>query len=231
MIRSRINRWTCSKLADIIRGEKKPYALGGNEWEEWHEAAQKKHPTRYWIAETGLKKLQNIVYFPYDIYHTIKIYIRNRFIDKIHYLHTGLEPGQYYDLDYRILHGLFNELVDFIEVELAGMNGYLERKKRFKFVKGRSIESGKDYLEWACNLKYDEDYGISPDDPDFGKITPQAENYRIIRDLYNWWKVTRPNRPEPYVDGEYDDSIEESYENEDTEMLISLIKVRGSLWT
>lgn len=231
MIRSRINHWTCSKLADLIRGEKKPFALEWDQWDEWHEAEERKRPLRYWIAETGLKKLQDIIYFPYDIYHTIEIYIRNRFIDKIQYLHTGLEPGKYYDLDYRILHGLFNELVDFIEVELAGMNGHFERKKKFKFVNGRSIESGKDYLEWACNLKYDEDHGIGSDDPDFGKPTSQAENYKIIRDLYNWWKVTRPNRPEPYMDGDYDYSIEESYENEDTEMLISLIKVRGSLWT
>ena len=32
MIKNRFNYWTCSKFADFVRGEKKPFAL---EWGEW----------------------------------------------------------------------------------------------------------------------------------------------------------------------------------------------------
>ena len=127
--RSRINYWSCSNFANFIRGEEKPCALPWDEWETWRQESAKKHPFRYWVAEEVLDFLQNIVNFPMDIYHTIEVYVRNRYIDKLHYLHTGLKPGEYYDLDHRILHGLFNELVLFVESEQAHlMKAYPERK-------------------------------------------------------------------------------------------------------
>jgi hypothetical protein len=58
------NYWSCSKFADRIRGTAKPHALGLDEWDEWTEAAKKAHPFRYWLADTALNKLQDIVYFP-----------------------------------------------------------------------------------------------------------------------------------------------------------------------
>ena len=33
MIRSRIKYWSCSKIADWIRGERKPFALSLEDWE------------------------------------------------------------------------------------------------------------------------------------------------------------------------------------------------------
>lgn len=40
--RSRIHHWTCSKFADFIRGEKKPYALEWHRWEEWRKEQKEK---------------------------------------------------------------------------------------------------------------------------------------------------------------------------------------------
>lgn len=100
--RSRINYWSCSGFANLIRGTIKPPALGWDEWEVWRQESEKKHPYRYWVAEKVLNFLQDIVNLPMDVYHTIKVYIRNRFVDKLHYLRTGLKPGEYYDLDHRI---------------------------------------------------------------------------------------------------------------------------------
>jgi len=210
MIRSRIKHWTCSKLADLIRGEKKPLALGWDEWDEWHEAAERKHPFRYWIAENGLKKLQNFFMFPVDIYRTVEVYIRNRFIDKLHYLHTGLKPGEYYDLDYRILHGLFNELVFFVETECAWSYGKpKEVKHLYKFKNGSCKQAGLDYLNWGIKDKYK------------GKLTPFAKSCKEIKRLYLWWTEKRPNRKNPYLDKWYE---------EDTKMLVDLIKIRKDLW-
>ena len=241
MIHSRINPWTCTKFADFIRGENKPLSLGWHEWDEWHENAKKKKTFRYWLAETGLKKLQNFIYYPSDLYHTINVYVRNRWIDKIHYLKTGLKPGTYCDLDTRILHGLFNELVDFVETELSHLSRW-DRNKKYKFKNGRCVEAAYDYFEWATNLKYDEDYGsISPSDPDYGKPTQQAEDALKIKELYEWWTKVRPNRYNPHdaitkeTHGEHYyrliDEIERSYDHEDTDKLIDLIKIRGALWT
>jgi hypothetical protein len=198
-----------------------------------------------------LPKIQNVVYFPYDVYSSIRSYLRNRYWDKIHYLKTGLKPGSYYDLDTRILHGLFNELVDFVEIELAHLSHW-DRNKKYKFKNGRCIEAAYDYFDWVTNLKYDEDYGVSENDEIYGKLTDQAKNYRKIKKIYEWWKNTRPNRQNPYSDpslGDISDicdnkknskntkvylkayEIEKQQELEDTKILIELIKIRQNLWT
>jgi hypothetical protein len=239
MIRKRIKHWSCTKLADWIRGEKKPFALEWDKWEEWHKEAKGKRPFRHWLAEEGLDKLQNIVMFPADVYGSIKSYARNRWIDKIHCLNTGLKPGNYYDLDHRIIHGLFNELVIFVEVELAHLSKLIEDKK-FKFENGRSVEAAYDYFDWAQSLKEN------------GKPTPQAKAAKKIQKLYEWWTIERPNRPDPAVASRYDAAdkilggklkkkekeslermleIEQKYEDEDTKMLVELIKIRHNLWT
>lgn len=240
MLRNRIHYWTCSKVADFIRGEKKPYALEWGKWREYYADLKKRKPIRYWITEELLSTLQNIVYYPYDIYSNTKGYIRNRWIDKTHYLKTGLKPGRYHELDSRILHGLFNELVDYVEVDLAHLSLW-DRTKKYKFKTGRSVEAAYAYFEWASNLKYGEDCGYSPNDPDYGELTPQAEDTIKIKTLYEWWKDERPHRVNPFdvftkeTHGDkyfkLIDEREKLYEQEDTNKLIELIKVRGSLWT
>ena len=237
--RSRFNYWSCSKLANWIRGIEKPFALGWDEWEVWRKESKQKHPYRYWLAEEVLDFLQNVVNLPIDIYHTIEVYVRNRYIDKIHYLKTNLPPGKYYDPDHRILHGLFNELVIFVESELAHtMKAYPERK--YKFVKGRCKQAGLDYLNWAGQLKLDEDYGFDPDHEDYGKPIAQAIESQKILELYTWW-LDRDYRVDPHdiftkeKHGKFYyrkiGEMEDNYDKEDTEKLIELIRVRNHLWS
>jgi hypothetical protein len=240
MIRNRFDRWNCSKIADIIRGSKKPFALGWREWDVWHEDAKKKHPLRYYLAETGLKTLQNILYFPYDIYNTIDIYVRNRWIDKTHMIKTGLKPGQYYEFDTKVLHGLFNELVDYVEVELAHtMKAYKDRD--YKFKNGRCKQAGLDHLDWACALRMGTDFNLDLDDPDYDKPTRQAISSQKIKDLYLWWTEIRPLRLDPldlYDTIEHSkretldkiDEISQMYDDEDTNMLTHLISIRHDIW-
>lgn len=243
MIRHRFNYWSCGRLADWIRGVKKPMALGMDEWEVWRKETKSKNPFRFWVAEKFLNSVQNFFMLPFDLWHSVSAYHRNRFVTKTHFLKTGLEPGAYHELDDRILHGLFNELKDFVEVELAWMHGY--GNKEYEFRKGRSREAGLGHLEWAAGLKYDELVG--KDDPKFGKPTPQAESAVVIRDLYKWWTETRPARPEPMdASGWSEDyekktprrdsfnklrKIERAYDKEDEKMLLRLIKIRKHLWT
>lgn len=251
MLRSRINHWTCTKFADFIRGSEKPFALEWKEWDTWHKNAKESHPFRYWLAESGLKYIQNFVMFPFDLYYTVKVYIRNRWIDKTHIVRTGLKPGEYYEFDYKILHGLFYELVDMVESEMAHLVKYTsENKNKFKFKHGRCEEAGLEYLDWASSLVYDENYCRSKKDKDYNQPTPQALAARKIKELYLWWKYTRPNRTHPHslLKDDSDDpfshttkdkkkiykqiqKLEESYDKEDTDKLIQLIKIRKDLWT
>lgn len=256
MRRTRIHYWNSGKFADYIRGSKKPYALGWAEWDEWHKDAAQKHPIRYWIVETGFKKLQDIVYYPSDLYYSIKTYVRNRWIDKCHLVNTGLKPGQYYDFDTKILHGLFYELVDYVEVELAASARWSSKNKnKYKFVNDRCAKAGLDHLNWASKLTYGKDWCKDRTDPNYDKPTPQAIAAKKIKELYTWWTVTRPKRKDPQdlsgyskIDHSFNErsakdtkklknalvkleKIEEQYDNEDTEKLIDLIKIRHSIWT
>lgn len=252
MLKHRWNYWNCSKFADFVRGEKKPYALTQEEWQDWKNSLKQKHPFRYYLSEVILNKIQNIVYFPSDIFNSIRSYIDNRFVTKTHYLKTGLKPGVYHELDERIIYGLFNELKEFIEREQAHIQSW-HAEKKYKFIKGKCPEAGIDYLKWASELKYDESCGMSKEDPNYGEPTHQALSSRKILELYNWWN-NRPNRKDPMdlsgwseycktkklgtqTDEEGKEildklqKIEEEQEKEDDEMLIELIKLRKSLWT
>jgi hypothetical protein len=227
-MRTRFNYWSCSKFADLVRGEKKPHALELGKWEEWRREVSKRRPVRYWLAEDGLRRLQNLFMFPSDVCHSISYYIRNRWIDKTHVLKTGLKPGAYHELDHRILHGLFNELVIFVEVELAHLSKW-DQKKKYKFKNGRCVEAAYDYFEWAGKLKEKNENGRMA-------LSRQAKTTRQIRKLYEWWKFERPGRIDPsdLAEGKNYRKIldaEEKYHDEDEEMLVELVKLRRHLWT
>lgn len=227
MLKFRNRYWTCTKLADIIRGEKKPFALSFEDWDIWKEKQRKERPWRYWMSDTLLRKLQDMLYYPSDLVYSIRCYLRNRFITQTHHLKSDLKKGEWYDLDTRILHCLFYELVEFVEVELSHLSKW-DRNKKYKFKNGRCIEAAYDYFKWANNLT--EEYSER-----------QREDSIKIRELYEWWTKQRPNRDDPLMTITKEshgktyykliDNIEKDYEKEDTAKLIELIKIRGSLWT
>lgn len=250
LIKRRVNYFSCSKFADWIRGVKKPYALGLDEWESWRQDCKSKNPVRYWIAEKGLNKIQDIINFPLDVFRTIKNYIRNKFIDKTHVLNTKLKPGEYYEFDTKLLYGMFEEFIDFVEIECASASVHFN-KKEYTFSKGRCAEAGIDYLKWSASLVYNEECGIDKNDKLYNTPTSQAISANKMLELYNWWK-DRPNRPDPAdISGwsrhcslpkqeknkkEKDKAfkallrIEKQQENEDTKMMIELIKLRKHIW-
>lgn len=209
---SRAHYWTCSNFADWVRGYKYPEFAGFDEWGTIEKDARNAHPVRFWLAETGLNYLQKIIYFIPDMLYDAKCYINNRWFDRTNALvaHSrDIKPGQWRDVGDRFLPCLFNSLVDFVEIELAWWHIVWndEMKKKFhapwyargwfKFSFWRSPECGLANLEWQRNLKWEEDQ-VGKDSPDIGKLTPQAIKAQEILDLYTWWTVTRPARPDPY---------------------------------
>jgi hypothetical protein len=203
--------WTCSKFADWVRGTKKLSAGTSEQWDEWTTTAQMKHNFRYWLAEEGLDILQKIVYWPTDTLYSIKYYINNRWVTKTHALTAharDIKPGEWRDVGNRFLPCLFNELQDFVEVELAWWHIAWDDEARKKFqapwyARGwfrwrtwRSPECGLANLEWQRKLVHDDEY--CKDEKYYMKPTPQAVKAQEILDLYTWWTVTYRNRPDPY---------------------------------
>lgn len=250
MTRQRFSYWSCTRFADLVRGVKKPLALGFDEWGEWRKKARAERPLRFFFAEVVLNKIQNAILFPFDIWRSAAFYRENRFVSKTHFLKTGLRPGQYHELDQRILHGLFNELKDFVEVELAWSHMVGDNEGGFKFRRGRCPDAGIAHLNWALNLKYDDSL-FAKTDSRFGKPTPQAKSAAKILELYNWW-IERSNRPDPMEASCWSEyckdkpgvsdkvgrsafnrlqKIEDAYEKEDDKMIVRLVKLRKHLWT
>lgn len=205
------NYWNCNKVADWVRGIAKPESASASEWVKWEKLAKSSHPVRYWIVETLFRKLQNFVNWPYDKFHAVRYYINNRWVTKSHALTahpSDIKPGQWQDVGYRFLPCLFNELVDFVEIEQAWKNVLWdeEARKRYNvpwwrtsFLKWRTWrcpEAGLEYLDWAASLT-NADW-VDESDPTYGQPSPQAESAKEIKELYLWWTQVYKNRPDPY---------------------------------
>jgi hypothetical protein len=276
----RAQYWSCTEFADWIRGIKKGGAKTGREWREWDAEAKTKHPIRYWIAEEALDAIQNFIWWPVDKLHNVKYYVNNRWVSRTHSLTAhprDIKPGNWCDVGNRFLPCLFNELVDFVEMELAWWHiawaDPAEKAKYtppfwasgwFRWRTWRCPQAGLDNLKWQSELVWKEDE-VGDDKEKIGKPTYQAEKALEILALYKWWTEVYRNRPDPHdasgwtaycnmkrergdhildletkdedeekmcrtaLDKSYE--IEAAYEKEDEEMIIRLIKIRGSLWT
>jgi hypothetical protein len=251
--------WSNTKFANRVRGTEKPWALTSGEWREWNKKAKLAHPIRYWVAETFLDSIQTTLNWPTDRLYDIKYYCLNRWKTKSHALTSNLPRGKWYDYDTRILHSLFDELVNFVEIELAWVHIAWDAEARkkykvpfwgvgwFKTRTWRSAEVGIEHLKWAMSMG--DQHGASS---------------KEILDLYIWWTKLRPTRLDPHDASGWsaicdaarskDDfgfdmpktakerkqttaaldkcsAIEEIYRAEDDAMLIRLIKVRHEMWT
>jgi len=194
--------WSNSKFAEWVRGTPKPKAETSDGWNAWYKLAQAAHPVRYWIAEEGLDAVQNFLWWPIDQIYAVKYYINNRWITRTHALTAhpqDIKPGTWCDVGNRFMPCLFNELVDFVELELAWWHLAWSPEERPKYNMPwwavgwwrvrvwRCAEAGLDNLEWQRRLTVDEN------DPE-SDPTPQAKNAQEILDLYNWWTQIYPNR-------------------------------------
>jgi hypothetical protein len=207
----RSNYWSIGKFADWIRGTPKIKCGTSEEWDSWEATAKAAHPVRWWIAEEGLDYLQTIVYYIPDKLNDVRYYINNRWVSHSHALTAhprDIKPGAWSDVGNRFLPCLFNELVDFVEIEQAWHHCMWsdEAKTEFKvpwWRKGwlrwrtwRSPEAGMEYLKWASGLTNVE--FLDEDKKHEAEPTYQANSAKEIIELYTWWTVTYRNRLDAY---------------------------------
>lgn len=274
---SRFKYWGSNKLtAWLYKRAKlaKPQAATAEEWEDWNTNTSRQAKFATWL-DNALDQLQHYVMFPFDVWYSIRLYIRNRYFTRTHLLVTDLEPGLWHEFDNRLLHGMFGAFADFIETENAASELYFRDKAErrrichecdiswtaqlfSRWITIRSPKMGIRHLTWEIGLTKDKDWGLTPDDAEWGKPTPQAAAAKETLELYLWWK-NRKFRPDPAIASgwmaEYEaanaagtgvrglqlsstsgslermDQIEEAYNKEDEEMMHKLIKMRGYMWT
>jgi hypothetical protein len=207
--------WTIGTFADWLRGTPSPDALTSKGWREWREAAQARHPVRYWIAEEGLDYLQRFFYYIPDKLYRLKYYINNRWVTRTHALtahQNDIPRGEWRDVGNRFLPCLFNELRDFVEVELAWWHiAWSNREERAKYnapfwATGwwrwrtwRCPQAGLDCLAWQMELTNAE--FLDDDKKHLAEPTCQAKAAQEILVLYKWWTEVYPNRPDPHDAG------------------------------
>ena len=182
-----------------------------------------------------------------NIVDWIMVYVFRRGKNMIRIKSLGI--NEYADKDWLMFHVAFQLLVNYVEDELAWMHSIARGKTRMRyhwFKIPLAKEWGLAHLEWEIQQGDD-----SPS---------QSEAAKEIKELYLWFKETRPNRPdlwdlvpyrplefEPMENGAYrmvlpDDEeykttsqaawdADEAYVEEDTEMLCRLMRVRRALWT
>jgi hypothetical protein len=273
----RSHYWTCSKFADWLRGTTKLKCGTSEEWNEWEDRAKAAYPIRWWLAEEGLDHIQKFVYYIPDRLNDIRYYINNRWVSHSHALTAhprDIQPGNWCDVGNRFLPCLFNELVDFVEIEQAWHHCMWSDEAKTEFEvpwwrsgwlrwrTWRSPEAGMEYLKWASGLT-NKDF---IEEGEKEEPTYQAIAAKEIIELYTWWTTVYRNRPDAYdasgwsayceasrianggkLSWSGDKSpelkamsdtahaklreMEEAYEKEEEEMMIRLIKIRGSLWT
>ena len=207
----RSHYWTIGKFADWVRGTPGPGALTSEGWDAWHTKAQAAHPIRYWIAEEGLDYLQKFVYYIPDKLNDIRYYINNRWVSHSHALTAhprDIQPGNWSDVGNRFLPCMFNELVDFVEIEQAWHHCLWSDEAKTEFEvpwwrKGwlrwrtwRSPKAGMEYLRWAETLTNEE--FLEEGEKHKAEPTYQAKAAKEIIELYTWWTVTYRNRPDAY---------------------------------
>ena len=204
--------WSCSPLADWIRGTNKLKAGTAEEWNEWTTRAQMKHNFRYWVAEEALGDIQDFVTWPIRSLHSIKYYINNRWVSRTHSLTAharDIKPGDWCDVGNRFLPCLFNELVDFVEIEQAWSHiAWGDKTARakynppfwasgwFRWRTWRCPQAGVDHLDWEMTLTNEE--FLDEDKKGEAVLTSQAIRAKELKELYTWWTVTYRNRPDPH---------------------------------
>lgn len=197
--RPRMTYWSCASWVDKIQGKVKEPRKSFYSIEEMITELDKPVP----LIERIIDKTQDVVMFPGDFIYSVKCYFKN-LRSSTHVLSGSLERGQWCDLDYRIGHCLFSELEKFI-----------------------LKEKGLETHEWEKTLVKDEDWGLSDDDPNYGKPTEQALAAVEQEEIWDWWKANKDYHDRDFVSLEED----KKYKEQETEMLIRLIKIRSSLWT
>jgi len=248
----RAHYWSCTPLADKIRGTPKPSALEWTEWDAWHSKAKTRHPVRYWIAETLLNRVQSALVWAPEKIADFFYWWQHRHDYRLEIL-PKYRDQEYWSSWQRVFLVSFSQLERFVEYHKAlecvrwdeaarVRHGAPTRLFRWPYLRGwRSSAAGLEHLDWEI--------GLGSESPD------QSRSAQEIKDLYIWWTQTRPQRPDPYEASGWSaivkdagwvprtnrtpeeqaardeamlrcDQLEREYEQEDVKQLVRLVSLR-----
>jgi hypothetical protein len=178
-----------------------PDAASMEDWHKWNNIAMKSK-FKWFIADTVPTWFAVTFRYRYEnfIGKLKSKYIRKHNLIKI----NSLKDDQWYDTDTRLMHAMFQLLVDFVELEKSHMQIMLsedDAPRYMRKVNYRSAEMGLKYLDWEISLPKEEG-GLD-----------QSQNAKTIKELFVWWKYSRTSRIKPMdVKGSMDMSTNTFYD-------------------
>lgn len=176
-------------------------------------------------------KFENVKYKLLDIWHDIEVFFHDIFFPW-NKLHIKTLPRKWTDRDTVLLHANFQILSDYVEGELFSKNN-----------------PHPILLDVDSETKWMHEYEFSEEviKNSIENINKSNEDVLKLMKLYKWWKHERPiretnypgrdfdtkdsNTPECRKWGEEFDKYEKMCDDEDTNNLIELIKLRKYLWS
>ena len=177
-----IEKWLFQDKPDpvIIAVEWDQYAA---KWDKWAIKAQK-NKIRWFFIETLPGFSYRFVWAYERTVRQLKYkYIWKCNLIKIH----SLKATEWYGVDDRLMHGMFQLLVDLVEFDKANSQIVWSEDDVPRYMMKanyRNPEMGIKRLNWEISLS-EEEGGLN-----------QAKNAKKIKALYIWWTITRVNRTE-----------------------------------
>ena len=200
----------------------RPASLQFGKWRAWNKKTKEKYPVSWFILETIPDFFSGLWHSVENFYYhlTCKYFRRHHHIkiDVERFFDNGRKPLYRYhwlDSDTKILYGLMQILVDFVEQE-------------------------SDIVDWTADPKhleiYDEFMAIykwwTEERPNRSDVFPSSADYGLDPlEIFSEDNKKSPNYRrwhEAVMEGY---KLEEEYHAEDTEMLIRFVTIRRYLWT
>jgi hypothetical protein len=204
--------WSCSKFAAWLRSFQdipSPYALSSDEWEAYKE--EHKGKLCYKLAE-WLDNVQDVVYYPVDLVRKVCRNVHNLWIGT-HCLKTSLKKGQWHEFDTLVKYGIMENFIDFVEKELYP-HVLLWNEDT---IEDKSLDGVLDY--WvemqSIPLRKETNQKI---------LDLYKKSVYIMRERVDVWDLDLPHSSDYFA-------LEEAQLNEDTEVLVGIVKLRNNLWT
>ena len=166
------------------------------------------------------KIIQDIPYwFPFKQVHDIKYYLKNLIFRRHHLIRTKLPKGQWYDTDTRLLYGMMNLLIE-----------YLEKEKPFEIVNWDSDEDHKKARDEMIAIR---DWWLNYDNrkKEIEKALDEWHSKKFVSGDHWIRDINAEDTPEVKVLFDKLHALEAKLLEEEEEMLIRLVKIRGYLWT
>lgn len=182
------------------------------EWSEWKKKA-KRNKIRWFLTDTLPMWLKSTFIWPIE---RACDWVRYRTYGNYRKINIRSLQPDYYDKRDLMLHGMFQLLVDFIEIEKAIMQWYFCEVSKFSWLKRKitrfkpSGELGIKYLDWEISLSdpksdcFDNLSYCEEAIKKYGSLEEykKSDDYKMSqsyfaqeqKELYLWWKVTRPLR-------------------------------------